>query len=137
MSEDEMPEGEQNLFLSEEAIFALVSTLATEVVKYGEEESLLIESKSLKDNEALSVMKANTLLTVFALLLVKVVESKDLAFATTVVNCWISPAVQDMVQIAFAEEIEQAATMVTNGIADLEAAINKETNAQPPSEQGD
>jgi hypothetical protein len=136
MSED-FPNDEQKLELSADAILALVSTLVTEVVRYGEEESLLIESKSLKDHEALTVMKANTLLTVFAMLLVRVVESKNIEFATAIINCWISPAVQDMVQIAFAEEIEEAARVVTNGINDLEIAVNKETNAKPSSEQSD
>jgi hypothetical protein len=136
MSED-LPNDEQKLLLSEDAIMALVSTLVTEVVRYGEEEALLIESKSLKDHESLTVMKANTLLTVFAMLLVRVVESKNIEFATAIINCWISPTVQDMVQIAFAEEIEEAARVVTNGINDIELAINKETNAKPSSEQGD
>jgi hypothetical protein len=136
MSED-LPNDEQKLMLSEDAIMALVSTLVTEVVRYGEEESLLIESKSLKDHEVMAIMKANTLLTVFAMLLVRVVESKNIEFATAIINCWISPTVQDMVQIAFAEEIEEAARVVTNGINDIELAVNKETNAKPSSEQGD
>lgn len=134
---EEIPNDENKLYLSNDAIMALVSTLVTEVVRYGEEESLLIENKHITDNEAKVVMKANTLLTVFAMLLVKVVESKNIDFATAVVNCWISPVVQDMVQIAFAEEIEEAARVVTNGINDIETLANKETNAKPSSEQGD
>lgn len=137
MSDQDFPNDQQKLELSADAILALVSTLVTEVVRYGEEESLLIESKSLKDYEALTIMKANTLLTVFAMLLVRVVESKNIEFATAIINCWISPAVQDMVQIAFAEEIEEAARVVTNGINDLESLVNKETNAKPSSEQSD
>lgn len=134
---DENLNDESKLYLSNDAIMALVSTLVTEVVRYGEEESLLIENKHITDNEAKVVMKANTLLTVFAMLLVRVVESKNIEFATAVVNCWISPVVQDMVQIAFAEEIEEAARVVTNGINDIETLANKETNAKPSSEQGD
>lgn len=134
---EEIPDDETKLYLSNDAIMALVSTLVTEVVRYGEEESLLIENKHITDNEAKVVMKANTLLTVFAMLLVRVVESKNIEFATAVVNCWISPVVQDMVQIAFAEEIEEAARVVTNGINDIETLANKETNAKPSSEQGD
>jgi|LauGreSBDMM110SN_4_FD.fasta_scaffold429305_1 hypothetical protein len=137
MSDQDLPNDEQKLVLSDDAILALVSTLVTEIVRYGEEEALLIESKSLKDHESLTVMKANTLLTVFAMLLVRVVESKNIEFATAIINCWISPVVQDMVQIAFAEEIEEAARVVTNGINDLEMAANKETNAKPSSEQSD
>lgn len=134
--DDQENEDSQELFLTDDAIFALVSTLTTEVIRYGEIEAELIHSKHLSDDQIIAVMKSNTLLTVFAMLLVRVVESKDLNAATAIVNCWISPAVQDMVQIAFAEEIEEAATMVTDGIDNLEASLGKETN-DTPSEPGD
>jgi hypothetical protein len=124
------------LYLTEDATFALVSTLATEVIRYGEDEAKLIEHPKLKENEVITVMKANTLLTVFAMFLVRVVESKDIKSAEMIVNSWVSPAVQDMVQIAFADEIEHAASVVTRGIDDIEFAVNKETN-EPPSKQGD
>lgn len=138
MSEDneEDKQDARELFLSDDAIFALVSTLATEVIRYGEEESKLIENKHLSENEVVGVMKANTLLTVFAMLLVRVVESKDIEGATSIVNCWISPAVQDLVQIAFSEEIEEAANIVTGGIDRLEKDINKENN-DSQSQPGD
>ena len=129
-------EDEKELFLSDDALLALVSTLATEVVRYGEAESTLLENKKLSDEDVVIVMKANTLLTVFAMFLVKVVESKDIDMATTVVEAWISPSIQDMVQIAFAEEIQDAAEVVTQGISNLEDIANKETG-EPPNEQGD
>lgn len=125
MSED------NELFLSDDALLALVSTLATEVVRYGEAESTLLENKRLSDEDVVIVMKANTLLTVFAMFLVKVVESKDIDMAKTVVEAWISPAIQDMVQIAFAEEIDDAADVVTQGISNLEDIANKETGDTP------
>lgn len=131
MSEDD----EKTLFLSDEAILALVSTLATEVVRHGEAESKLIESRKLSEEEVVSVMKANTLLTVFALFLVDVVKSEDIETAQRIVNCWISPVIQDLVSIAFAEEIDDAAEVVTQGIADLEDSL-KETN-ESPGEQSD
>lgn len=129
-------EDEKELFLSDDALLALVSTLATEVVRYGEAESALLEHKKLSDEEVITIMKANTLLTVFAMMLVKVVESKNIDMATTIVEAWISPAIQDMVQIAFAEEIQDAAMVVTEGIANLENIANKETD-DSPSESGD
>jgi len=125
MSED------NELFLSDDALLALVSTLATEVVRYGEAESTLLENKRLSDEDVVIVMKANTLLTVFAMFLVKVVESKDIEMAKTVVEAWISPNIQDMVQIAFAEEIDEAAEVVTQGITNLEDIANKETGDTP------
>jgi hypothetical protein len=131
-----MSEEDNELFLSDDALLALVSTLATEVVRYGEAESTLLEHKRLSDEDVIIVMKANTLLTVFAMFLVKVVESKDIDMAKTVVEAWISPAIQDMVQIAFAEEIDDAADVVTQGISNLEDIANKETG-DTPNEQGD
>jgi len=122
---------ENELFLSDDALLALVSTLATEVVRYGEAESTLLENKRLSDEDVVIVMKANTLLTVFAMFLVKVVESKDIEMAKTVVEAWISPNIQDMVQIAFAEEIDEAAEVVTQGITNLEDIANKETGDTP------
>lgn len=122
---------ENELFLSDDALLALVSTLATEVVRYGEAESTLLENKRLSEEDVVIVMKANTLLTVFAMFLVKVVESKDIEMAKTVVEAWISPSIQDMVQIAFAEEIDDAAEVVTQGISNLEDIANKETGDTP------
>jgi len=131
-----MSDQEDNqIHLSEDAVFALVSTLATEVVRYGEREAQIIENKKLSDEDVVTVMKANTLLTVFAMLLVEVVKSEDIEMAQRIVTCWISPAIQDMVSIAFAEEIEDAAEVITQGIADLEDSL-KETD-ESPSEQGD
>jgi hypothetical protein len=131
-----MSEDEGKLFLSDDAILALVSTLAVEIVRYGEQESALIGEKKLSDEQVTTIMKANTMLTVFASLLVRIVESEDIATAAKVVDCWISPSVQDMVSIAFADEIEQAAAHVTRGIDDLEGAANKETD-ETPSQSGD
>lgn len=131
-----MSDDESKLFLSDDAILALVSTLAVEVVRYGEQEAALIDEKKLSEEQKDSIMKANTLLTVFAALLVRIVESEDIATAAKVVDCWISPSVQDMVSIAFADEIEQAAAHVTQGIDDLEDVANKETD-ETPSQSGD
>ena len=131
-----MSDDESKLFLSDDAILALVSTLAVEVVRYGEQEAALIDEKKLSEEQKDSIMKANTLLTVFAALLVRIVESEDIATAAKVVDCWISPSVQDMVSIAFANEIEQAAAHVTQGIDDLEDVANKETD-ETPSQPGD
>lgn len=131
-----MSDDESKLFLSDDAILALVSTLAVEVVRYGEQEAAMIEDKKLSEEQKSIIMKANTLLTVFATLLVKIVESENIEVAKQVVECWIAPAMQDMVSIAFAEEIEQAAGVVTQGISDLEDAVNKETD-ETPSQSGD
>lgn len=130
-----MPE-ENELFLSDDALFALVSTLATEVIRYGELESQLINSPKLSDDQSLVIMKSNTLLTTFAMLLVRVVASDDVDFAKMVVEVWTDPTVQDMVRIAFAEEIQEAVAVVSQGIDDIEQSVNKETN-DTPSESGD
>jgi hypothetical protein len=130
MSED------NELYLSEEAVLSLVSTLAMEIVRYGEAEAQLIENSKLSESEVIVVMKANTLLTFSAMLLVKIVETGDVELAKMVVALWTSPAMQDMVQIAFTEEIDEAVGVIAQGIADLEEELNKEKN-DPGSQQGD
>jgi hypothetical protein len=130
MSED------NELYLSEEAVLSLVSTLAMEIVRYGEAEAQLIENSKLSESEVIVVMKANTLLTFSAMLLVKIVETGDAELAKMVVALWTSPAMQDMVQIAFTEEIDEAVGVIAQGIADLEEELNKEKN-DPGSQQGD
>jgi hypothetical protein len=122
---------EEKLFLSDQALLSLVATLATEIVRYGEQESKLFENKHLSEDEVAVLMKSNTLLTVFAFLLINIVKSEDVDSAKRVVEVWITPAIQDMVSIAFAEEIENAARVVVEGIDDIEKHMNKEKNDSP------
>ena len=55
-----MSDEEESLQLSHDAVLALVGTLATEVVRYGERESQLIENKKLSEEDVVIVMKAKT-----------------------------------------------------------------------------
>ncbi len=59
----------EQFYLTEDALFALVSSIMVEMVRTGENEALLIESKTLSEEQQATVMKANTLLTLGTMLL--------------------------------------------------------------------
>lgn len=131
-----MSDKKEELFLSEEAVFALVSSIMVEMIKCGEAEALLIESQTLSEPQQMIVVKANTLLTLATLVMFAIVESQNLSAAKTVVETWTSPMMQDLVGIAFAEEITSAHENVDAEINLLEQEINKENNdssSQPGS----
>lgn len=118
----------EDLFLSEEAVFALVSSIMVEMIKHGEAEALLIESKTLDEQQQMIVVKANTLLTLATLTMFAIVESQNLSAAKAVVETWTSPMMQDLVSIAFADEINSAHDKLEAEINLLEQEVNKENN---------
>lgn len=123
----------EDMFLTEEALFALVSSIMVEMVKHGEAEALLIDSKTLQEDQQAIIVRANTLLTLATLFMFGIVETQNTSAAKLVVETWTSPMMQDLVSIAFAEEIESAHEQLDAEIAKLEQEVNKETN-DPSSE---
>lgn len=128
-----MSKKKEELFLTEEALFALVSSIMVEMVKHGEAEALLIESKTLTEDQQMIVVKANTLLTLATLSMFAIVETQNVSAAKLVVETWTSPMMQDLVGIAFADEITSAHEKLDAEIDLLEQEVNKETN-EPSSE---
>lgn len=111
--------------MTSESMYKLIESMAYEVVKHGEQESKLIGSPMLSNEEILTIMKTNTFLTAFAVLLLKIVEQENAAFAETVLNIWMSSPINDLVKIAFAEEIEEAIDTIAKGIEKLEDIANE------------
>lgn len=112
--------------LTDEAVLNLVRALAVEVTDHGSQEAELMFSQTLTDEEIGVVMKANTFLSAFSAVLIQIVERQNPGFARLVVDTWTSDAVQHLVQLAFAEEIEKAAQEIEDSISKLEKEINKE-----------
>jgi hypothetical protein len=111
--------------MTSESMYKLIDSMAHEVIKHGEEESKLIGNPLLTDDEVVTVMKTNTFLTAFAVLLLNVVEKENPKFAETILNIWMSSPVSDLVKIAFAEEIEEAIDTIAKGIDKLEDIANE------------
>jgi histidyl-tRNA synthetase len=119
------------VYLSDTAKLALIDALAGEVIQHGQAEAEIIASDSLTDKEADVLMKTNTFLTAFALLLLEVVERQDVALAKAVLDIWTSSKIQDLILHAFTDEIQAAQASVANEIDELEKIINTQgdTNA--------
>lgn len=111
---------------TDEAVLNLVKALAVEVADHGSQEAELMFSKTMTDEEIGVVMKANTFLSAFSAVLIQIVERQNPGFARLVMDTWTSDAVQHLVQLAFAEEIEHAAQEIENSISKIEKEINKE-----------
>jgi hypothetical protein len=113
-------------YLSDDALMSLVKALATEVTTHGEEEAALVMSGRLPDQDAEKIMKANTFLAAFSGVLIQIVERQNPGFARLVMEVWTSDAVQTLVSLAFAEEIQEATDRIEESILSLEKQINEE-----------
>lgn len=113
-------------YIADEALIRLVQALAIEVTTHGSNESELMFSSTLTDDELAIIMKANTFLSAFSAILIQIVEKQNPGFAKLVMDVWTSEPIQNLVQLAFAEEIAEAAAQVQEGIMRLEQEINRE-----------
>lgn len=116
------------VYLSDTAKLRLVDALAGEIIEHGQAEAEIIMSNSLTDDEANVLMKTNTLLTAFAMLLLEIVEKEDVVLAKAVLDVWTSPKIQELVQHAFIDEIIHAEQSLADGIDELEKLINEKGN---------
>lgn len=111
--------------MTSESMLKMVEAMAHQLVRHGEEDAKLIGNPLLTDDEIITVMKTNTFLTAYAVLLLKIVEKENPAFAETILDIWMSSPVSDLVKIAFAEEIEEAVNSIAEGIDKLEDIANE------------
>ena len=116
---------DEERYLSPESMMKMIDALAIEVIKAGEAESYLINNELLTNEQVTTVMKANTFLTVFATLLLRIVEREKPEFAKMILDIWIDSPVKNLVRLAFAEEIEAAVAHIADGINELEQLINR------------
>lgn len=114
--------------MSNEVLFNLVKALAIEVTNHGADESELVITGNLSDEDADVIMKANTFLSAFAAVLIQIVDKQNPGFARMVLDVWSSEPIQKLVQLAFMDEINEAVERLQQGIADLENFANNEEN---------
>lgn len=118
---------EDKNMLTDEAAIKITAGILTEMITQGEKEAEIIDS--LPEEFQSTVMKTNTLLSLATVILYKIVESKDVAAARGVVNIWTSDSIQQLISIAFKEEVDAAEQSIQDGIAQVEDLANKENNA--------
>lgn len=115
-----------NSTLSDSAAYSIAAGLAREMAHHGEGEVQLLESDNLTKEQKQEVMKSNTFLALAVLLVIRLVEDKNLSGVRTLADLWMSEPVQDLVSVAFIDELTAAQASVDEGIAKLEHEINKE-----------
>jgi hypothetical protein len=118
---------EDKVMLTDEAAVKITAGILTEMITQGEKEAELID-KLPKEFQS-TVMKTNTLLSLATVILYKIVESNDAAAARGVVGIWTSDSIQQLISIAFKEEVDAAEQSIQDGIAQVEDLANKENNA--------
>jgi hypothetical protein len=120
-----MSDGTDNI--TDDAALAVLNGILAEMVEIGESHAGTISE--LPEEHRVDAMQINTMLSVATVLLFKANERKDIAFARELVEVWTSETMQQLVALAFREEIAAAYKTIDDGIDSLEKLVNdEETN---------
>lgn len=121
---------DETIKLTDEAVEKLFASIVMNVISSGEEEAkLLSDDDALTDEQARLLMKSNALFTVSAMYFMTVLQDKDLNVMRKVLTIWSTPMVQDLINIAFSEEIEKAEGSVKDAIDKMEEEANKDASS--------
>jgi len=120
-----MSDGTDNI--TDDAALAVLNGILAEMVEIGESHAGTISE--LPEQHRVDAMQINTMLSVATVLLFKANERKDIVFARELVDVWTSETMQQLVALAFREEIAAAYKTIDDGIDSLEKLVNdEETN---------
>jgi hypothetical protein len=120
--------------ISDEASMAVLNGVLAEMVAIGESHAETIST--LPEEHRVAAMQINTMLSVATVLMYRANERKDLAFARELVEVWTSETMQQLVALAFREEIAAAYKTIEDGIDSLEKLVNDEETNDSSSGQG-
>ena len=121
---------DEQIKLTDDAVIKLFGSIVMNYVSSGEEEANLIEDKKIGKSNQITIMKSNTLLTIATMYFMAILEKRDVAVMRDLLTVWTTPMSQDLINIAFAEEIKAAESSVTDAIEQME----KEANGDAPAE---
>jgi hypothetical protein len=127
-----MSDGTDNI--TDDAALAVLNGILAEMVEIGESHAGTISE--LPEEHRVDAMQINTMLSVATVLLFKANERKDIAFARELVEVWTSETMQQLVALAFREEIAAAYKTIDDGINSLEKLVNDEETNDSSSGQG-
>lgn len=120
--------------ISDEASLAVLNGVLAEMVSIGESHAETIGN--LPEEHRVTAMQINTMLSVATVLLYRANERKDLVVARELVEVWTSDTMQQLVALAFREEIAAAYKTINDGIDSLEKLVNEEETNDSSSGQG-
>ena len=115
---------EDNVILTDDAAMAVMEGILAEMIDVGERhaESLTEIPGELKKE----AMQINTLFSVLTVLLFNFVKRQDIKVAHEIVEIWCSEQMQELVSLAFKDEVNAAYADIQNGIDSLEKLVNNE-----------
>lgn len=115
--------------LTDEATEKLFGSIVMNFISSGEEEANVLDSDSLERDKQMIIMKSNTLFTVSTMYFMTVLQDKDLDTMRKVLTIWSTPMVQDLINIAFHEEIKNATLEVSDAIDKMEKEANGDASS--------
>ena len=115
--------------LTDEATEKLFGSIVMNFISSGEEEAKVLDSDDLERDKQMIIMKSNTLFTVSTMYFMTVLQDKDLETMRKVLTIWSTPMVQDLINIAFHEEIKNASLEVSDAINQMEKEANKDASS--------
>ena len=115
--------------LTDEATEKLFGSIVMNFISSGEEEAKVLDSDDLERDKQMIIMKSNTLFTVSTMYFMTVLQDKDLDVMRKVLTIWSTPMVQDLINIAFHEEIKNASLEVSDAITQMEKEANKDASS--------
>jgi len=121
---------DETIKLTDEAVEKLFASILMNVISSGEDEAKLLSTEeALTDEQVMVLMKSNALYTVAAMYFMTVLQEKDMDTMRKILTIWSTPMVQDLINIAFAEEIENAGKSVEDAITKMEEEANKDASS--------
>lgn len=121
--------------ITDEAALAVLNGILAEMVEIGERHAETISK--LPEEFRVDAMQINTMLSVATVLLYKANETRDVEVARQVTEVWVSETVQQLVSLAFRDEIAAAHKTMEDGIDSLEKLVNEKETDDPSSRPSD
>ena len=121
--------------ITDEAALAVLNGILAEMVEIGERHAETISK--LPEEFRVDAMQINTMLSVATVLLYKANETRNVLVAREVTEVWVSDTVQQLVSLAFRDEIAQAHKTMEDGIDSLEKLVNEKETDDPSSRPSD
>jgi hypothetical protein len=126
---------EDDVTLTDEAAMSVMEGILSEMIDVGERHAEGLTK--LPDEFKRSAMQINTLLSVQTVLLYNFVKRADVGVARELVEIWCSEQMQNLVSLAFRDEVEAAYVAVQDGIDSLEKLVNTKETDDPSSGPSD
>lgn len=117
---------EDDLYMNDEAVMKVIESMRTQVAHVGLKSIDLMSLPDLKEGDLQLMLKANLFLTAFVMLLGDVQNTNNMTTAKTLVAMWANKPLNDLVRVAYADEISSLKESIDDEIQLIENWANKD-----------